>query len=285
MPLPFRPTPVCDELLSSWIGRLAIANHCDAQELCRYLGLKQGRVPVWQSEVGCADLSRLCRAVQLCETDVLEMTLPNLNCREVVSISRNNFQHCRFCTRQMPGLVLRHWRFAWSLVCEVCSRNLVSQVRMKTVPRTLAVQARAGARALRTAVMKHNRTALRSIEFNLSQSSRVGMVGSCPITSSIEHERLRALAIIYSDLKTAESQKRTIKKNSNNHRNLKNLASKRHVPGRGSSLGRFALPETVKGRMVSRAALSAARQAITELGQDATHRVLLQRAAAILNAR
>lgn len=51
-PLPRRPPPARDELLSSWIARLARANHCSGEELCGYIGLRQGRVPEYVGELG-----------------------------------------------------------------------------------------------------------------------------------------------------------------------------------------------------------------------------------------
>ena len=50
-PLPFRPLPVHDELLSSWIRRLARANHCSVEELCGYLGVGEGRVPEYAGDL------------------------------------------------------------------------------------------------------------------------------------------------------------------------------------------------------------------------------------------
>ncbi|MEO1189713.1 MAG: TniQ family protein [Pseudomonadota bacterium] len=48
-PLPRRPPSLRDELLSSWIGRLARANHCSVDELCSYLGLARA----WQVAGAC----------------------------------------------------------------------------------------------------------------------------------------------------------------------------------------------------------------------------------------
>lgn len=51
-PLPCRPSPFEDELLSSWVTRLARANHCSFEELSGYLGLEQGKVPETVAEPG-----------------------------------------------------------------------------------------------------------------------------------------------------------------------------------------------------------------------------------------
>ena len=117
-PLPFRPPPARDELLSSWIGRLAKANHCSVEELCGYLGLGQGRVPERINDPGEMDWARLCSAVQRTRNEIAAMTLPDTVHHAVRYVSRHDFQYCPGCTEQTPGLALRHWRFAWSMTCE-----------------------------------------------------------------------------------------------------------------------------------------------------------------------
>ncbi|WP_299554639.1 TniQ family protein [uncultured Tateyamaria sp.] len=63
IPLPYRPPPVRDELLLSWIGRLARANHCSVEDLCGYLGLGQGRVAEHAGDLRAMNWDRLCGAV------------------------------------------------------------------------------------------------------------------------------------------------------------------------------------------------------------------------------
>ncbi|PHS19454.1 MAG: hypothetical protein COA78_00780 [Blastopirellula sp.] len=58
--LPRRPPPLTDELLSSWMLRLALANHCAVDELCRYLGLQRGRAPETVAEL---EGKKRCRVV------------------------------------------------------------------------------------------------------------------------------------------------------------------------------------------------------------------------------
>lgn len=76
-PLPCRRPPIEDELLSSWITRLAHANHCSVEEFCGYIGLEQGRVPESVAELENANLAYLSFLVQLSATDVAAMTLPD----------------------------------------------------------------------------------------------------------------------------------------------------------------------------------------------------------------
>ena len=51
-PLPRRPPQVRDELPSSWIKRLAQANHCSIEDLGGYLGLGQRRVQDSKNDLG-----------------------------------------------------------------------------------------------------------------------------------------------------------------------------------------------------------------------------------------
>lgn len=111
--LPSRPPPHCDELLSSWIARLAQANHCSIEELSGYLGLQRGGVPERESDLEHVCMGRLCAAVGRNRTEIAAMTLPNLRARSIKYLAMYDFQNCQYCQEQAPDLVLRHWRFAW----------------------------------------------------------------------------------------------------------------------------------------------------------------------------
>ena len=124
-PLPCRPPPLEDELLSSWITRLARANHCSFKEFTGYHGFEQGRAPETVAELGNVNLGHLSLLVQQTASEVTAMTLPNGIRFEYQYVSQHDFQKRAGCTLQTPGLVLRHWRFVWATTCERCGRELV----------------------------------------------------------------------------------------------------------------------------------------------------------------
>ena len=57
--LPKRPPPLRDELLSSWITRLAGANHCSVPELCGYIRFVGECPPETWNELAGANIERL----------------------------------------------------------------------------------------------------------------------------------------------------------------------------------------------------------------------------------
>ena len=152
-PLPCRPPPLKDELLSSWTTRLARANHCSVEEFCGYLGFEQGRVPETVAELENGNLDHLSFLVQLPASEVAAMTLSDGIRFEVQYVSQHDFQKCAVCTSQTPGLILRHWRFVWATACERCGRALVTlyPTEDEIVPEKLIRRANRGAEILRSA--------------------------------------------------------------------------------------------------------------------------------------
>ncbi|MEP1612713.1 MAG: TniQ family protein [Roseobacter sp.] len=90
----WRPPPIEDALLSSWITRLAQANHCSVQEFCGYLGFEQGRVPDTVAELENGNMDHLGFLVQLPASQVTAMTLPDGIRFEVQYVSQHDFQKC-----------------------------------------------------------------------------------------------------------------------------------------------------------------------------------------------
>ena len=146
-PLPRRPPPVRDELLSSWIKRLAQANHCSIEDLSGYLGVGQGRVPERMNDLVQVNWARLCSAVLQTRDEIEAMTLPDTSHLSVQCVSSDDFQICESCSKQTPGLVLRHWHFAWSLICENCDQPLVARHPSDGLSDRLRVRAARGADA------------------------------------------------------------------------------------------------------------------------------------------
>jgi len=125
-PLPRCPAPLRDELLSSWIARLAVANHCSVPELCGYLGFAGDRSPETLEELEGMDVERMCTITRLERSDLNNTLLTRRAEFPVECISWSDFQHCVACARATPGVSLRHWRCAWSLTCQICGSELVS---------------------------------------------------------------------------------------------------------------------------------------------------------------
>ena len=173
-PLPFRPPPIHDELLSSWISRLANANHCSVEELCGYLGLGQGRVPECTSDLGVVNWARICAALQRPQIEIAAMTLPGTMYHSARYVSLDDFQYCLGCVEKTPNLVLRHWRFVWSLTCEACGRTLAAKNPAKYISGRLRAQAVCGSEALKAAVASNDHRRLRRIDLTLHLMTVLG---------------------------------------------------------------------------------------------------------------
>jgi hypothetical protein len=50
-PLPKTVTPLADELLSGWLTRLAVTNHCEVDELLAHIEVDTGQVAMLDFEV------------------------------------------------------------------------------------------------------------------------------------------------------------------------------------------------------------------------------------------
>lgn len=170
-PLPKRPRPFRDELLSSWIARLAGANHCSVPELCGYLELASECPPETFNELAGANIERLCAISGLPPSDMHRMLLARRADFPVECISRSDFQYCPMCRKETPGVSLRHWRYAWSIVCKTCCTELLP---LRADPNAgdlistgLRTRASKGAEQLKQAYRQASRHAGRRIDLTM----------------------------------------------------------------------------------------------------------------------
>ncbi|WP_082899244.1 TniQ family protein [Sulfitobacter sp. EhC04] len=295
-PLPRRPPPIRDELLSSWIRRLAQANHCSVEDLCGYLGLGQGRMPELMNDLGQVNWARFCSAVQRTRDEIEAMALPDTTHLPVQCVSRDDFQVCESCTDQTPGLILRHWRLGWSLTCGNCGRPLLARHPSDGLSDRLRVRAARGAAVLQTVVQTNDLGRIRRISRTLSVLRILGLEYPASFTSRGQLERSAALAAV--DVCTTRPLLGAAILLCRNDRAFWELRrvfpQHRRVIARVLTLSHDLerrLPRQPKGKRVpkqetrtanrpvaSEGALQAARQAISELGPDAARQVLLARA-------
>ena len=298
-PLPRRQLPVRDELLSSWIRRLAQANHCSVEDLCGYLGLGQCRVPERMKDLRQVNWARLCSAVQQTRDDIAAMTLPGTKHLPVQCVSSDDFQSCENCSKQIPGLVLRHWRFAWSLTCGNCDRPLLARHPSDGLSDRLRVRAARGAAVLKTAVQANDLRRMRRISRTFAVLKILGLEYPAAFTSRCPLQRSEALAAV--DICTSRPLLGAAILLCGNDKAFWELRRAfplhRRVIARGLTLSadlERRLPRLQKAEpapkketkaadrpVASEGALQAARQAISELGPDADRQALLMRADAI----
>jgi len=300
--LPRRPPPLCDELLSSWLTRLAQANHCSTEELCGYLGLQRGRVPDRSSDLEQVCVGRLCAAVGRKRTEIAAMTLPNLNTRSLNYLATHDFQTCKHCQEQTPDLVLRHWRFAWSTNCESCGRSLVSPYPQGGISKRMKARAARGAKRLASAVIFGDQKTQQQFRQTLDLLQLWGLADAGALISENQAHRTIALAAI--ELGSRRSFQRFAFRVGRNSRVAQSLL--RAFPRQREALetiqkwarlseNRYLEREVIVRRATdecrnttktvpSKRALTAARSAVQELGSDADRLALLLRAQEILQA-
>ena len=194
--LPSRPSPLCDELLSSWLNRLAKANNCSTQELYGYLGLQQGRLPERESDLGQVCVDRLCAAVGRHRTEIAAMALPTVSAHSLQCLGIHDFQTCQHCREQSPELVLRHWRFAWSTSCERCGRVLVSAYPHSGISKRMMARAVEGAKRLASAIGSGDQKKLREFRQALDLLQLWGLTDADALISENQTQRTLALTAI-----------------------------------------------------------------------------------------
>ena len=297
--LPFRPPPARDELLSSWIGRLAKANHCSVEELCGYLGLGQGREPEFGSDLRLVNWAKLCAVVQRTPDEIAAMALPDTMPYSGRYVSRHDFQNCPGCVEKTPDIVLRHWRFAWSMICETCGKALAGKHPAEAVSDRLLTRGVRGAQVLKSTVVSNDLRRLRRMDLTLSVVSMPGVGNSASVISANERERFMALAAVGVGLtrpllgaaimlRGNGQVVRELRRVFPQHRRVieRIIGLSRDLDQRLTGVRETAHPTGQETYGMSRptaseSALQAARQAISELGHNANPQALLARADAI----
>ena len=304
-PLPFRPPPLEDELLSSWITRLAQANHCSVEEFCGYLGIEGGRGPETVAELGQVNLDHLSFLLQQKADEVAAMTLPDGVRFCIRYVAQGDFQHCLGCTAHTPGIVLRHWRFVWSIACETCGRELVPlrSADAEIVSDKLARRANRGAEVLKSAFSDGDLRLGRRLGRAFYLLRARDLVESTSLTSGGKVVRFAMLAAIGTcisrpvlkaapGLRRNAARARHLSRVYPQHREViakivaqseeldENLAVR--FNGETSPQHRTGAASVKEG---SSRALTAANQAINELGPAASRHKLLARADAIWTAQ
>ncbi len=306
-PLPRRPPPIQDELLSSWIARLAQVNHCCIEELCGYLGLERGRVPETVAELSRMNLDRLSFAVQRTHDEITAMMLADDGHFPLRCLAEYDFQRCPGCTVQTPGLALRHWRFTWSLTCEKCGQELAPMhpagPDAEIVSDKLAARACRGAEVLKSTFADGDLKAIRRIRLAINFMSSLELVHSTSLTSGNKVARftmlgvigtctqrplLKAAAVVRTNAGAARHLRQVFPQHRRTIAKIMELSeildenlpaySKGEAPRQQDT-------STMPGAKASARALAAARQAIEELGPAADRHKLLARADVILTAK
>ena len=202
LPLPRRPPPLQDELLSSWVTRLAEANYCSVPELLGYLGFSGDKPPETSHDLRGANIDRFGSLAHLPSSDIQCMLLKRRAGFPVECVPCSDFQYCPTCTRKVPGVSLRHWRYAWSMICNSCGTGLLPLGTAPgaefQVPLRLEVRALKGAAWLEQLYWRRSQHVVRQLDLALQVvrvlAPELRHAGLC---SKSRHDRYTMLAAVH----------------------------------------------------------------------------------------
>jgi hypothetical protein len=170
--LPKTVTPLADELLSGWLTRLAVANHCEVDELLAHIGVdtRQAAMLDFDVEVDANTADKISIAARVAAETVQSLTFGTMTQTEALMTAPVAFQSCPDCSRR--GIALKQWRKLWAFDCQICGARLLSNLIKADGNRSsenLVRRARNGAGLLESAVRsncsKNLRRAMRAVTY------------------------------------------------------------------------------------------------------------------------
>lgn len=153
-PLPKTVTPLADELLSGWLTRLAVTNHCEVDELLAHIGVDTRQVAMldFETKVAATTAEKISIAARVAAETVQSLTFGTMTETEALMTAQVAFQ-CPDCSRR--GIALKQWRKLWAFDCQICGTRLVSiliKPDRSRLSEKLVRRARSGAGLLESAV-------------------------------------------------------------------------------------------------------------------------------------
>ena len=154
-PLPKTVTPLADELLSGWLTRLAVTNHCEVDELLAHIGIETRQVAMmdFDVEVDATTAEKISIAARVAAETVQSLTFGTMTQTEALMTAQVAFQSCPDCSRR--GIALKQWRKLWAFDCQICGTRLLSiliKPDRSRISEKLVRRARSGAGLIKSAV-------------------------------------------------------------------------------------------------------------------------------------
>lgn len=151
-----------DELLSSWLTRVAATNYCEPSELLLHLGIEGRHVAALDFALDAPTAEKIAFAARAKAETVQSSTFQEMTQNEAFLTAQFAFQSCPVCSER--GVELKHWRRVWSFDCLVCGARLLptlAQPEGTSVPEKLLRRARRGAWLLEQAVQSKSTAYIR----------------------------------------------------------------------------------------------------------------------------
>ena len=163
-PLPKTVAPLADELLSGWLTRLAVTNHCEVDELLSHIGVdtRQAAMLDFDVEVAATTAEKISIAARVTAETVQSLAFGALTPTEALMTAQVGFQSCPDCSRR--GIALKQWRKLWAFDCQICGTRLLSiliKPDHNQISEKLVRRARSGAALLESAVRSNSANKLR----------------------------------------------------------------------------------------------------------------------------
>jgi hypothetical protein len=163
-PLPKTVAPLADELLTGWLTRLAVTNHCEVDELLSHIGVdtRQAAMLDFDVEVAATTAEKISIAARVTAETVQSLAFGALTPTEALMTAQVGFQSCPDCSRR--GIALKQWRKLWAFDCQICGTRLLSiliKPDHNQISEKLVRRARSGAALLESAVRSNSANKLR----------------------------------------------------------------------------------------------------------------------------
>ena len=163
-PLPKTVAPLVGELLSGWLTRLAVTNHCEVDELLAHIGVdtRQAAMLDFDVEVDANTAEKISIAARVTAETVQSLTFGTMTQTEALMTAQVAFQSCPDCSRR--GIALKQWRKSWAFDCQICGTRLLSiliKPDRSRISEKLVRRARSGAGLLESAVTSNCANKLR----------------------------------------------------------------------------------------------------------------------------
>ena len=163
-PLPKTVAPLVGELLSGWLTRLAVTNHCEVDELLAHIGVdtRQAAMLDFDVEVDANTAEKISIAARVTAETVQSLTFGTMTQTEALMTAQVAFQSCPDCSRR--GIALKQWRKLWAFDCQICGTRLLSiliKPDRSRISEKLVRRARSGAGLLESAVTSNCANKLR----------------------------------------------------------------------------------------------------------------------------
>ncbi len=137
--LPIVPPPAADEILSSWVARVAAAHHLRPTDLLCWIGAQYKNHRDLDLTIDNLSATRLAKAFRTSPEHIVSMTHTDLPTRaRPFARAGHRIYACSFCFQnnsdRQNSPVLKSWTLWWERNCTTCGRTLAADDLSQAFP-------------------------------------------------------------------------------------------------------------------------------------------------------